>query len=83
MPYLVKSVNMTDTHPGDIVIYSYTFHNDHAILPATVTKIEDDYFGDVWVGVQIVLAGMSHTFTYQRTADCTTITNRARAHYLI
>ena len=83
MPYITKTADILNTHPGDVVTYTYTFFNDHFLLPATVNRIEDDYFGDIWVGVQLVLAGQNHSWTHQRTADCTTITNRARAYYLI
>lgn len=81
MPYLTKTASTLLTHPGETVNYTYTFYNDD-ILPHTLTQVEDDYFGIVWSGAQVVLPGGNFAVTHDNISDCTTITNRARAYYL-
>ncbi|DAZ85568.1 TPA_asm: hypothetical protein [Altiarchaeum virus] len=82
MPKVVKSVNLTETHPEDIVIYTYIFTNDFPDVAVILTKIEDNIFGIIWEGLLIVYAGNSKIVTYTRTADCNTIRNKARAFYV-
>lgn len=83
MPYVIKSAEPLSVHPGEVIHYTYIVINNDILFGIEVNFIEDTVLGIVWSGSQGIPFGGSEEFTFDKIADCTTITNKARANYNI
>ena len=77
-PQITKSADKESVNPGEIVTYTYEVYNANP-EDIWLQGIIDNVLGLVFEGNIKINSGTGYSVEFSRAADCTTITNRAKA----